>query len=369
MSEFLPIDTIHELTRDGVEVGLATDVSRSLLMAGISRQYVARIDTAPSPADQLQLDLLDLNEARLAGGEVPLERWLTNAVMRIQRPDVQQKFQKALEAVAAQKTRETSPARPTGGVERVVHSDDLLPFDFVGGAARVGASIARVTVTRHEHGAPVDTPGTGQPARSSGTGWLLSADHLITNHHVIAARSASEAAPAADDLAKQAATMLVEFDIDGADAVGTPAAAGALVASDAQLDYAVIRLTDPPPRQPLVLSDGDAVTAAIGAQSPVNIIQHPGGGPKEVGIRNNLIASGDDVDVRYFTDTFFGSSGSPVCTDDWRVVALHKAWDRVTDGIEFQGKLTAWVNRGTRIDVIAEHLRVNSPEVWAKVAP
>lgn len=372
MSDFLSIDTIHDLTRWGVEAGLATDVSRSLLMGGISRQFVASIPTpgVASPADQLQFDLLAMNDARLANGEVPLQRWLTNAVGRIQRADAQPAFRAALEQVAEQVTAETELGQPpAGGVERIVHSDDLLPFDFLTGAIATGTSIARLTVTRHEHGVVVNTPGTAVPARSSGTGWLLSPDQLITNHHVISARSESEAAPSADDLSRQAVTMVVEFDVDRTDAQGTVVAVAALVAGDPALDYAVVQLAAAGDRRPLQLASAEAVVAAAREQLPVNIIQHPGGLAKELGIRNNLIASSDDTDLRYFTDTLGGTSGSPVCTDDWRVVALHKAWIRVSGGVDFQGKTTAWVNRGTRIDVIAAHLQTNAPEVWAKVTP
>lgn len=48
------------------------------------------------------------------------------------------------------------------------------------------------------------------------------------------------------------------------------------------------------------------------------------GAPKPVALRNNLIAALNGNDLAYYTDTEIGSSGSPVCDDRWRVVALHK---------------------------------------------
>ena len=65
--------------------------------------------------------------------------------------------------------------------------------------------------------------------------------------------------------------------------------------------------------------------------------------------------------MRYFTDTLRGSSGSPVCNDLWQVLALHRAEYRMTQAVEFQGKTTAWANRGVRIDKIIEHLPEKHP--------
>ena len=70
----------------------------------------------------------------------------------------------------------------------------------------------------------------------------------------------------------------------------------------------------------------------------VNIVQHPRGEYKRVAVRNNLVSAADETTVRYFTDTDYGSSGSPVCDDQWRVVALHRGARRAKD-VQFQGKL------------------------------
>ncbi|MEM9840577.1 MAG: serine protease, partial [Pseudomonadota bacterium] len=100
---------------------------------------------------------------------------------------------------------------------------------------------------------------------------------------------------------------------------------------------------------------------------PVNVIQHPGGSPKQLGIRNNLAARLTDKDLAYFTDTEGGSSGSPVCSDDWIVLALHKASTTVFGKLEFQGKKTAWVNVGTRVDLIIEDLEKNHAALWSAI--
>lgn len=55
----------------------------------------------------------------------------------------------------------------------------------------------------------------------------------------------------------------------------------------------------------------------------VNIIQHPGGGMKQISIYHNIVTNIDGNHVQYLTDTLKGSSGSPVFNSNWDVVALH----------------------------------------------
>lgn len=67
------------------------------------------------------------------------------------------------------------------------------------------------------------------------------------------------------------------------------------------------------------------------------------------------------------SDTRGGSSGSPVLTDDWKVVALHRGTRRV-ENVNFRGRSTAFVNVGTQMTSIMRHLEEHSPEVHAEIA-
>jgi hypothetical protein len=91
----------------------------------------------------------------------------------------------------------------------------------------------------------------------------------------------------------------------------------------------------------------------------VNIVQHPGGRPKRIAFRNNLVTAADATAVRYFTDTDQGSSRSPVCDDRWRVVALHRG-SSYASKVDYQGKDTAYVNCGIQIQAILAGLRATA---------
>lgn len=96
----------------------------------------------------------------------------------------------------------------------------------------------------------------------------------------------------------------------------------------------------------------EAVDVAVDAF--VNIIQHPGGGQKRIGLYHNTVSAIGDGRVQYLTDTEPGSSGSPVFDSAWKVVALHHSggWLRVPGT-----KQRAYSNEGIAIRTIIDDLR------------
>jgi V8-like Glu-specific endopeptidase len=207
---------------------------------------------------------------------------------------------------------------------------------------------------------------SGNPVLYYGTGWLIGRKHVITNHHVINARDEGEAPASVADFTLQARGTQIEFDYDNQNAAGEKLTVATLSIADALLDYAILELERAPGRDPLPIW-ARAIDFTEGSRLPVNIIQHPGGQPKQIAIRNNLTADLRGGDLAYFTDTEAGSSGSPVCNDRWQVLALHKASTRSMGRYQFQGKDTAWINVGTTIERIVGDVQTKDAELWTRI--
>jgi V8-like Glu-specific endopeptidase len=91
----------------------------------------------------------------------------------------------------------------------------------------------------------------------------------------------------------------------------------------------------------------------VAAGDRVNIIQHPGGGPKQLAFFHNVVAFADDSRIQYLTDTLPGSSGSPVFDKDWRLVGLHHSGGWLP---EPGSKQTYYRNEGININVVLKGL-------------
>jgi S1-C subfamily serine protease len=237
--------------------------------------------------------------------------------------------------------------------EAVILRDDMVPFGFLHGGISAAQAVAKLSVPRHENGQQKLV--NGKPEIHLGTGWVIAAGLIMTNYHVVNARDQGEPAASEADLRAQAAAMSVLFDFDNVGAAGTSVASLELIAWDQELDYALVRVADTTraalPRIATAVADVRPSSAVA-----VNIIQHPDGRPKRFGIRNNLLTAATPTDIRYFTDTLGGSSGSPVLNDRWEVVAIHRGTAFVT-GVKFQGRSVAYVNVGTQIMAILKHLQ------------
>jgi hypothetical protein len=146
-----------------------------------------------------------------------------------------------------------------------------------------------------------------------GTGFLTAGNILVTNHHVLPSEAEARAAVARFNYQQTAAGL----DREPASVSLAPEAGFATSAED---DWTAVRLQ----------ADANAAWGAIailpidvGQVRYVNIIQHPGGGPKQIALYHNVVVWADVRRVQYLTDTQPGSSGSPVFDSQWQLVALH----------------------------------------------
>ena len=95
-----------------------------------------------------------------------------------------------------------------------------------------------------------------------------------------------------------------------------------------------------------------------------NIIQHPGGDPQQVALRDNKVVESLDHFIRYEADTQPGSSGSPVFNDQWQLAALHHSGvpDEVSPGVYRLRDGGEWdTRRPLRYD---EELRLTAKIKW-----
>ena len=369
---FLTGPEIDELT-DAAVNGDLFDSPRKVLLAGLPKGFAAGLDRADNPRSQFRLDVINLNRVeRMADGTVPLLVLLRNAAAELRQLDRSEAvtFEQTLARVAD--VAVARPALPDAAQlpevsehERIIGTDDTVDVGFLAAGLAVARSVAKISVPRFHQGQQV-TLADGLPWVASGTAWLIAPGLAITNHHVINARLKGEADAEPADLERQAAGARLQFDFDDERSDGVPVAVTGLVAWSRPLDYALLAV-DAPAGRPIPRISPAPVTVSPTSRMAVNIVQHPGGRPKRVAFRNNLVTAADATTVRYFTDTDQGSSGSPVCDDQWRVVALHRGSTYASE-VDYQGKDTAYVNYGIQIQAILADLRATAAVAAAAIA-
>ncbi len=190
-----------------------------------------------------------------------------------------------------------SPDADAEQLEKIMGDQStLLPIRFLEMGTARARSVARIV----------------QANRSSGTGFLIGSGWLLTNHHVLPTKEIAE-------------TSIVEFNyqetVDGLAAeVSTYKLDARRFETNERNDWTVVGV-DPAVEKTWGTITLEPVGTNVGAF--VNIIQHPGGGPKQIALYHNTVAYAGKERVQYLTDTLPGSSGSPVFDDRWRLVALH----------------------------------------------
>ena len=236
MHEYLTAAEVDEITQI-VASELAIDpLLRPQLFDRVHREFLGTLPWNPRPTAQVVSDLTTLNRVeRLSDGSVPLQQWLTNAARRVQDASERAILEAALDKVARAASGEPGiddAVAATESQEQVVFRDDTVAFGYLASGAAAGRSVGRIVVSPWSQGQPqLNAAGRAEP--HAGTCWLVAPDLVVTNHHVVNARSAMNGpAPQASDaeLADQAAHALVRFDYDSEESPGPDVACAALLA-------------------------------------------------------------------------------------------------------------------------------------------
>ena len=209
----------------------------------------------------------------------------------------------------------------TAAFERAVGTNDLLSLYYFWAGIRAARSVGRILIA----------PSSSDPGGSA-TGFMVSPNLLLTNWHVFET----------PDFARRARVQFAyEADASGNQRVSTwfSFLPDRFFLNDKELDYCVVAV-DPESKQGPDALPGFGwlrLNPQLGKTDYgqfLSIIQHPGGEPKQVAIRENKLLPFDDADnfLSYTSDTFRGSSGSPVFNDFWDVVALHHSGKPLKDG-------------------------------------
>jgi V8-like Glu-specific endopeptidase len=317
------------------------------------------IGVALNRTDNQFVDLTNIitqldNLGRLANGERPVVILAHNAARMVsgtelgRRLDIlKQDIEKAYGGDPLMADLPTTPeALIFGG------SGEWVTATFLAQATLVGSRVARIRVPRVVDGVQE------HPVGSLGTAWLIGPRLVLTNHHVVKARTRGEPAPTVADFAAQAASAVVWFDyhVEGRESLEVQVTE--LVKANTGLDYALLRLaenSDVDKRKPLALPQQPS---ELKRGTRLNVVQCPRGGPLVFAIRNNFfVGKGrQPFQIRYLTDTDQGSSGSPVLDDDWQVVALHHGAQKVDPQL-YQGEpgvegIVKYHNQGIAIQAI-----------------
>jgi V8-like Glu-specific endopeptidase len=219
---------------------------------------------------------------------------------------------------------------------------NLLPIGFLEKGAEKARAIVRVVYNT--------SAGT-----TSGTGFVIEKGWLITNNHVLPNRETAATAEIQFNYQfpknlKTADKNVSEIKPERVASLDPGTENDKRFFTDAALDFTIVKIKDAD------LGDYGFLQLAKGgvrADDFVNIIQHPSGGPKQIGIYNNLVMYADESIVQYMTDTAEGSSGSPVLNSDWEVVALHHSGGWLTDPDTNE---TVRRNQGTNIKQLAQFI-------------
>jgi len=320
---------------------------------------------------------LDMQQARAAGNRykervVTKRADLTPEPVIVEPPDNRKKYLKATltkERARATVTEAESRGAPRSAAEtlaslaqeRIIGSSDLRDINYLEVAVAVARAVCRIRI-----------------GPAAGTGLLVGPRLLMTNNHVLRSVDDALAAEAQFDYQENVSGDLLPVQAYRLDP-------NYFFHTDKLLDFTIVGVTEVSAKgQPISAYPWRKFIPTIGKVEkgdPVNIIQHPRGGLKQIALRNNEvieIPSGKPDFLYYTTDTEPGSSGSPCFNDQWELIGLHHSGVPKMDGEKILKKdgtpwneddpsLIDWIaNEGARVSAIVGALTAASLDPQAR---
>ncbi|CAH1193801.1 hypothetical protein PAECIP111893_00557 [Paenibacillus plantiphilus] len=215
--------------------------------------------------------------------------------------------------------------------ESLVNESNLRPISSLEKGTQIARSVARIVLANLPNG-----------ETSVGTGFLIDADTIMTNNHVIPSKEIAKGAKIQFNYQTDLKGTLLpveEYECD----------CDSFFQTDSELDFTIVKVKGSPGlRWGFIPYPGER---DVKVGNDVFIIQHPKGMPKMVSLSENVITYCDNKLIQYVTDTLGGSSGSPVFNDNWELIALHHGSIPSEQGIEVR-------NEGISVTAIKKRIRL-----------
>jgi endonuclease G len=221
--------------------------------------------------------------------------------------------------------------------ERILLENNLLPIQFLRQGVKASESVCHIRLKCGDY-------------YCGGTGFMISPNLMMTNHHVLDSKNTAKTADAYFNYEENLNGMEIYPEIRK---INTEK----FFYAHEELDFAIVAVDNQPGEEfgfIELLKSRDKIDNS----ERVNIIQHPGGRRKEISLQDNKVSQFFENKVYYFADTQKGSSGAPVFNNRWQIVALHH-WGTPTH------------NEGIRISSICNHIEkfiIRDSERWGDKA-
>jgi V8-like Glu-specific endopeptidase len=273
---------------------LAADARRVSAQTGLNLATIAfdarAINTWHSILEEAEKQNKIIELVCIAHEEYPANPWLDLAVQNnlkgLRGPDISKLSWKENGSLS--------------NLEKLIEKQStILPISFLSIGLMRAKSVARILL----------------PDGSCGTGFLIAPDLILTNHHVIPTPELAQ-----ETIIQFNYQKMADGNDEPVDTYRLQPQNGFATSSPEINDWTAVRVNGKPSETWGTLK---IARQKIQTDDYVVIIQHPGGGPKQIALYHNVVTFVNSDRIQYLTDTMPGSSGSPVFNSDWEVVGIH----------------------------------------------